>query len=114
MMYDILRIPDKRAHINQHIANVYEFDDPPDFKEHFWTRRRGYAELGLFVSSVARRLRASASLPIENEGPSHWNRHEEMRKVIAEIDEDRAAWEKRQARQMADVGPPLGPADQSA
>jgi hypothetical protein len=114
LMYDVLRIPDMQAQINQRIDAVSEFDDPPDYAETFWARRREYAELALFVSSVARRLRAFANLPSEDRDPGDWNRDDEMRKVIAQINEERAAREKRSVKAWAELDPPPVPPVQAA
>jgi len=97
LMYAILEIPNKRDRIENRLAGICEFDDPPDYTEFFWSRQRDYAELGLHVSEIARRLRKHADMPIEEGPASDWNREQAMREVIDKIDEKRAAWEKRVA-----------------
>jgi hypothetical protein len=74
LMYDILQIPDKREHIENRHAGIWEFDDPPDYGEFFWARRRDYAELGLHVSAGSKRLRKYAGMQIEERPPGEWNR----------------------------------------
>lgn len=96
-MYDILQIPDKREHIENRIIGIREFDDPPDYSEFFWARQRDYAELGLHVSAVAKKLQKHAGLQIEESPPGEWNRDTAMQKIIDEIDKKRAAYEKRVA-----------------
>lgn len=66
-MYDILQIPDKHEHIENQLGGVWEFDDPPEYRDFFLKRRRDYAELGLHVSGIAKRLRKHAGMP---ESPS--------------------------------------------
>ncbi len=95
LMYDILRIPDQREHIESRITGILEFDDPPEYGEFFWARRRDYAELGLRVSAVAKRLRKHAGIPIEESSPGEWNREVGMQEIIDKIDAERAAYEKR-------------------
>lgn len=97
LMYDILQIPDKREHIENRIIGIWEFDDPPDYSEFFWARQRDYAELGLHVSAVAKKLRKHAGLQIEESPPGEWNRDTAMQEIIDEIDKKRAAYEKRVA-----------------
>lgn len=69
LMYDILQIPDKREHIENRLSGVWEFDDPPEYTDFFWTRQRDYAELGLHVSAVAKKLRIYADMPVEASPP---------------------------------------------
>ena len=96
LMYDILQIPDRQAHIENQLGGVWEFDDPPDYCEFFWRRRRDYADLGLQVSEIAKRLRKHSGMPIV-EGPrGEWNRDTSLQEEIDKIDKKRAEWEKRQ------------------
>lgn len=97
LMYDILQIPDKREHIENRIAGIWDFDDPPDYGEFFWARQRDYAELGLHVSAVAKRLRTHAGMLIEESPAGAWSREIAMQEVIDKIDNNRAAYEKRVA-----------------
>jgi hypothetical protein len=97
LMYDILQIPDKREHIESRIAGIGEFDDPPDYGEFFWARQRDYAELGLHVSAVAKKLRKHAKMPIEESPSGEWNRDAALQEVIDRVDSERAAYEKRVA-----------------
>ncbi len=101
LMYDILQIPDKREHIESRIAGIWEFDDPPDYCEFFWARQRDYAELGLHVSAVAKKLRNHAKMPIEESPPGEWNREVAFQEVIDKADSERAAYEKRVAEGRA-------------
>ena len=85
-MYDILQIPDKREHTESRIAGIREFDDPPDYGEFFWARQRDYAEVGLHVSAVARKLRKHVKLPIEESPPGEWNREVALQEIIDKVD----------------------------
>lgn len=100
-MYDILEIPAKQEQLENQLCGVWEFDDPPDYTEFFWRRRRDYADLGLKVSGVAKRLREFSQMPIEEGIPSDWNRDVAMQEVIDNLDAARAAYEKRQAESWA-------------
>lgn len=97
LMYDILQIPDKREHIENRIAGIWEFDDPPDYSEFFWARQRDYAQLGLHVSAVAKKLRKHADMPIEESPLGEWNRDFAMQEIIDKLEEKRAKYEKRVA-----------------
>jgi hypothetical protein len=97
LMYDILQIPDKREHIENRLTGVWEFDDPPEYTDFFWTRQRDYAQLGLRVSAVAKKLRIYANMPIETSPPGDWNREVSLQEVIDKVDAERAAYEKRLA-----------------
>lgn len=96
LMYLILRMPDLVDQIQSRLARILEFDDDfPDHAEYFWTRRRDFADLGLQVSVLARRLRAHAQMPICEPKQGEWCRDEEFRNVIATIDGERRAYEAR-------------------
>ncbi len=111
LMYDILEIPAKHEHLQNQLAGVMEFDDPPDYTEFFWRRQRDYAELGLKVSAVAKELRRFAQMQIEEAKPGEWSREVAMQEVIDKIDALRAAYEKRQAESWATMeAPPAPPA----
>ena len=111
LMYDILEIPAKHEHLENQLSGVWEFDDPPDYTEFFMRRRRDYADLGLKVSGVAKRLREFAQMPIEEGIPGDWNRDVAMQEVIDKLDAARAACEKRRAESWAKIeAPPVPPA----
>lgn len=101
LMYEILQIPDKREHIENRIAGIWEFDDPPDYGEFFWARQRDYAELGLHVSAVAKKLRKHAKMAIDESRPGEWNREIALQEIINKVDSERAAYEKRVAEGQA-------------
>lgn len=104
LMYEIFTIPDKREQIENQLAGIDEYDfDPPDFPEYFLTRRREYAELGIYVSAVAKKLRKHASMPIEMPGPGEWNRDDALRVVLESIGRKRAEREKRFAESEFDL-----------
>lgn len=104
LMYAIFAISDKREQIENHLDAVQEYDfDPPDFPEYFHTRRAGYAELGLYVSEVAKKLRRHASMPMETPAPGAWNREDAMREVLVGLHTKRAAREKRLAESALDL-----------
>lgn len=113
LLYDILEIPAKQEHIENQLSGVGDVDDPPDYTEFFMRRRRDYAELGLKVSGVAKRLREFAQMPIEDAIPNGWSRDVAMQEIINNLDAAHAANEKRQAEWMANMdslaGPPAAP-----
>jgi len=98
LMYEILQIPERREHIQNRLSGVWDYDDPPDYREYFWARRRDYAELGLHVSAIARRLRRHAGMPVEAISSADWDREKSLRDVIDEVDAERAAHEMRLSR----------------
>lgn len=96
LMYLILRLPDLIEQIQNKLSGILEFDDDfPDHAEYFWTRRRDFADLGLQVSGLARRLRVYALMPHDDPKQGEWNRDEEFRNVIATVDGKRRAYEDR-------------------
>jgi hypothetical protein len=96
LMYSILQLPDQREQIQISLAGMAEYDnDYPDHTDYFWTRRHGYAELGLRASDLARRLRKHAAIPIQEPKPGVWNRDQEMRDVIVKIADERKEAERR-------------------
>ena len=101
LMYDILQIPSKREHITSRLAGIAEHSDPYDPGDYFWSRQRDYAELGLHTLAVAKRLRKPAGLPIDEVPSGEWNRADSLQEVIDDIDQKRAAYEKRLAESHA-------------
>lgn len=90
LMYSILRIPDQQDKLHGKLRGIQDFSyDPPDHPEYFWTRRRGYAVLGLQASDVAKKLRSHAGLPADEPLPGEWDRDKGMSEVIAHLDEQR-------------------------
>jgi len=109
LMYDILEIPAKQEHLENQLSGVMEFDDPPEYAEFFMHRRRNYADLGLKVSGVAKRLREFAQMRIEESIPGDWNRDAAMQEVIDKLDAERSAHDKRQAESWAKIETPPVP-----
>lgn len=105
LLYDIFCLPDEREQIQTKLAGIAEYEDnPPEHTEWFWARRRGYAELGLKASALARRLREHARLPINEPAVDEYQLHDwrsgkrsrdqELRKVVSDIDEAIASSER--------------------
>ncbi|MFT0548061.1 hypothetical protein ACMHYO_17235 [Allopusillimonas ginsengisoli] len=109
LMYDILEIPAKQEHLENQLSGVREFDDPPDYAEFFMRRQRDYADLGLKVSGVAKRLREFAQMSIEEGTLDDWNRDVALQEIIDKLDAARAAYEKRQAESWAKIKAPPVP-----
>ncbi|CAB3682095.1 hypothetical protein R8871_02569 [Paraburkholderia graminis C4D1M] len=102
LMYEILRLPDLREQIQNRLAGIAEYDnDYPEHAEYFWTRRRDYADLGLRTSELSRRLRRHAGMPAEEPKPGEWNRDGGLRDVVKNIDDERAAYERRRREDSA-------------
>jgi hypothetical protein len=91
--------------LGNQIAGSLEFDLPPEFADFFWTRRYGYAELGLEVSALAMKLRKHAGLPIAEVREGEWNRDQCMQEQMEKITSARAAYEARCAALLA--SPPV-------
>ena len=107
LMYEILHLPDERAQILSQLSGIYEYDDPPEYTEYFWSRRREFAELGLKVSKIAQRLRKHVDIPVlEVPEDEEWTRDKQLLKTIEEIDAKRAAYEKRLQEAFAKQVPP--------
>lgn len=103
LMYAILELPSKIERIQNRLAGIAEYDDNyPDHTEWFWSRRRDYAELGLEVSAVAKRLRVHAGMPIEQARAGDWTAEGELHQIIQKIDNARARSEQRNAAFWAD------------
>lgn len=103
LMYEILQIPDKQDHIENQLAGALEFDDPPNYSDFFLSRRRGYAELGLQVSALAKKLRKHAKMPIHEWVSGDWNREIALQEVMEKVDAERAAYEKQMAETHAKI-----------
>lgn len=93
LTYGVLNLPYRTEQLASHIANVWEFDDPPEYTKTFWTRQRGYTLLGLEVSALAKKLRQHAGLPEDMPVAGDWNRDNVLRDQIAEMEKAQAAYE---------------------
>lgn len=65
LMFGILNLPGRLDRLRVRIAAAAEYDEPPLYREFFWTRRDGFAALGLEVSDLVRRLRLHAGAPVD-------------------------------------------------
>lgn len=97
LMYSVLRIPDKQKSLSHWLSEVKKLDDPPDFGDYFWSRRYGYAELGLEVLEVTKRLRKHAGMSIEESAPGEWSRDLAFREIMDKVSEERSEYKNRVA-----------------
>lgn len=95
LMYSVLNIPYEQEQLHNRIAGVAEHDDPPEYTTTFWTRRKGYAELGLKVSAIAQRLRVQAGLPVQASESEDWTRENLLRAELKEVVDAETAWAER-------------------
>lgn len=95
LMYEILNLPYRIEQLESHVAGAWEFDDPPDFAEFFWTRRYGFAELGLEVSALATKLRQHAHLPVAVAKDDEWNRDACLREQIQKVTTAKASFRSK-------------------
>lgn len=105
LMYEIMRIPDVQESLGRRISASWSWDDEPDYTEFFWTRRAGYAELGLKVAAVAKRLRAHAQIPMEDAVEGASSRESELRASLDFVVRARAEYEARVAEARAKSPP---------
>lgn len=101
VMDEVLLLPTRlrRTHRAAY-ASGWEQEDAPDYSEGFYLRQKSYAELGLYVFSLARRLRKAAGLPTSGyagvtERPDEW-----FQRRVAKIAEERAESEARYAERQ--------------
>jgi len=96
LMYMILNLPYKLEMLEKRVQESFEFSyDMPEYTDSFWTRRSGYAELGLEVSEIAFQLRRNAGLPINSTTRGGMSREEQLRTQKAEVEQARATYLKR-------------------
>ncbi|CAP44980.1 hypothetical protein Bpet4629 [Bordetella petrii] len=93
LMYEILNLPYRAEQLAGYISSIAEYDDPPDFDRTFWARQLGYAELGLEISKLARRLRQHANLPVDQPVLGNWDREKTLREQVAKVTAEKAAYE---------------------
>lgn len=87
LLDSIFRLPDQRQMIERHLEYVAEYElDPPEHFEYFFHRRRGYAELAIHASYLAKKLRQQAKLPTDHFSEGNVDLAQEMRRVILEMD----------------------------
>jgi len=104
LMYGILNLSYQTEQLENDIANTWEYDDPPDYAETFWTRQHGFAVLGLEVSDLARRLRLHAGLPVDIPADSGRNRDDLLLEQRDKFVAARAAYELRRAATHSGFG----------
>jgi hypothetical protein len=97
----VLSLPVRIDEANGRIAAIDEYDyDPPDFIEYFETRRRLYAELGLYALRTATALREHSHLPCRLD--RGWNAEAALAEAKAITEE-----QMRQRQERAQHAPPI-------
>jgi hypothetical protein len=92
LMYGVLNLPYKTEQLNKRIGEAWEFDTPPDFAEMFWTRQMGFAQLGLEVSELTRKLRKHAGLPAEKAREDKWDRDVHLNDIMSKLASQRDSY----------------------
>jgi len=115
LLYRILNLPYQLEMLSKKIGETWQFDEPPEYTETIWLRIASYADLGLDICNVARKLRIYAGLPTAESMMDAWNREEQMREQKASVERDRAAWQARVAQHTFSGIPGIGgqPVDQA-
>jgi hypothetical protein len=103
LMADILQLPFRVEQLEHNLAGIWQFDMAPDYVDFFWSRQERYAELGLEVSSLAKRLRAFAGLPVLENETGEWSRDHFLREQRDKIRAKRQRYEKRLAAEPSFV-----------
>jgi hypothetical protein len=98
-MYEILSLPSRVEELQRHIAETWEFDEPPEYTGFFWARQHGYAVSGLEVSALAQRLREHAALPVVPVQSGDWNRDDMLCIQRDKLNRERKTYEALIARQ---------------
>jgi hypothetical protein len=102
LLSDIFDIPWKADNVSVQVAFAAENDpDPTDQAEVFWLRREGWAQMGLDVSAIVKRLRRFAKLPIEQASGLQWTREKALHEALAKVNEERRSAEERIAAARA-------------
>lgn len=98
LMFQILWLPEKQRRLHLELSGISDYEwDPPFHTEYFWTRRHGYAGLGLTASRLARELRDHVGMPHEGLPQTKSNRDQYLVDVAKDIDTKREAYRKRQS-----------------
>lgn len=92
LMYSILSIPLELAEAKDYLESVSEHDDPPH-DGYMHARQLRFAELGVMVVDIARKLRSEASIPARP--AKEWSPESYLRRRLQELQE-------REARLLAD------------
>jgi hypothetical protein len=96
LLHEIFQIPERRENIENYLRHLSEFEDPYDRREIFWNRQHDYAELGLHVSAITKKLRKHAGISSVNVSLNEeFSREDLFQKVINEVNADRAEYEKQ-------------------
>jgi hypothetical protein len=89
LLHSILNLPYQIEVLDYKVFDILDNDDPPEHDETFWTRQIGYAELGLEISNVVKRLRRHAALPVVVSPGGTWDRETRLRDKKAEFERQR-------------------------
>lgn len=97
LMFQILCLPERQRQLRDKLAQISEYEwDPPYHTDYFWTRRDGYAELGLTASKLAEELRNHAGMPHEDSSSNQSRRDDYLKNVVVSIGSKREAYRQRQ------------------
>lgn len=97
LMADILRLPFQVEQLENNLEGILQFDMGPEYSEFFLARQERYAELGLEVSELAKRLRVFSGLTIQASEPGEWDRDRRLSYRRDHIRERRRRYEERLA-----------------
>lgn len=100
LMVEVLQLSFRCQNLESSLAAIWQFDDPPDYCDFFWSRQERYAELGLEVSDLVHRLQKFAGLPVPQISPGEWNRDQALRDRRDKVCVERREFEKRVAHSL--------------
>jgi hypothetical protein len=103
LLDDIFSLPKGAGELRARLSQIEEYiSDPPDHPEYFWQRRTGWAEIGLDVSAIVRRLRKHAGLPSPAATDFLRMRDARLHEAIREVENERKQVADRIARRRAE------------
>jgi hypothetical protein len=91
LMYGILNLPYRKEQLVRQIWGERHPSDYPDYTDYFWARQYAFAEFGLEVSVVARRLCEHAGLPAAPSEPGAGNLDDLLREQKDRVTKQRQA-----------------------
>ena len=98
----VFDIPWKADNVHNQVAFAARNDpDPTDQAEVFWARREGWAQMGLDVSAIVKKLRLFAKLPIETGNGLGGVREQALREALIKVNNERRLADERIAAARA-------------
>lgn len=91
LMQELLCLPMRLRQVQRANSDAWDDNELPEYYSGFWARQRNYAQLGLEVLALAKRLRTEAKLPLREHAGTTQLPEKRLSERIRELDKEKAA-----------------------